>query len=630
MVRARMVIQRGSYDDDASESEEEGNGVANDSDASSDPALPSDDDDSDYGKPKKRSSKKKSASKKSSASGKKKKATPRGKISPAKTPNSRKRKSYVYHSEDDEEEEEEHAPAKKRGKKSAKRSIDFEQYAGRSPGKGKKGGGKSGAGRPKKAATPASSGRSSGRSPAKRPKYTEPDSDDDEVEEVIDESEDDYYEEPVPKKKAASSKKGSAAKGRGRPKKSAASGKKQKNKASKYYDPSESEGEEEEESEDEARYKPKKGRYLSAKQMKAPKPKLPPVSEMVIDSIKALKENPRKGSSLRDIRETIEMNWTVDWGKLCDKVKKYILNAEATGEIIRVKGTKNKKERKGFNGRFTVPGLKPKKKKKKEKLTKQWDEDQEPEYKPPEETERTKSKEAAEAELERQREERRLEEERKAVQKELQPKAPPRPKKVDYEVEKIVGDKETKDGDVKYLVKWVGYTKPTWEDEANVEECQDLIDAYFIVKEKKEKEKEERLKERENGDYEVAKIVDVEIDAKTGSREFLVRWKGWGPGDDTWEPEDNLDCPEIIEKFMDKWEETEAIRENRSLRMEPKKIDRLDNSEVGTKRTKSRKINRGQTSYRINYGEMDEGLNDCDKEDVWKPHKARVFQKFVC
>ena len=66
------------------------------------------------------------------------------------------------------------------------------------------------------------------------------DSDDDEVEEVIDDSEDDYYEEPVPKKKAASSKKGSAAKGgRGRPKKATASGKKQKNKASKYYDPSE-------------------------------------------------------------------------------------------------------------------------------------------------------------------------------------------------------------------------------------------------------------------------------------------------------------------------------------------------------------------------------------------------------
>ena len=66
------------------------------------------------------------------------------------------------------------------------------------------------------------------------------------------------------------------------------------------------------------------------------------------------------------------MNWTVDWGKLCDRVKKYILNAEATGEILRVKGTKNKTQRKGFNGRFTVPGLKPKKKKKNPQALKSW------------------------------------------------------------------------------------------------------------------------------------------------------------------------------------------------------------------------------------------------------------------
>ena len=33
-------------------------------------------------------------------------------------------------------------------------------------------------------------------------------------------------------------------------------------------------------------------------------------------------------------------------------------------------------------------------------------------------------------------------------------------------------------------------------------------------------------------------------------REFHVRWKGWGPEGDTMEPEDNLDCPDLIEKFM--------------------------------------------------------------------------------
>ena len=59
------------------------------------------------------------------------------------------------------------------------------------------------------------------------------------------------------------------------------------------------------------------------------------------------------------------MNWTVDWGKLCDKVKKYITNAELTGEIIRVQGTKNKKAGgKGFNGRFTLKELRKRAKKK--------------------------------------------------------------------------------------------------------------------------------------------------------------------------------------------------------------------------------------------------------------------------
>ena len=64
--------------------------------------------------------------------------------------------------------------------------------------------------------------------------------------------------------------------------------------------------------------------------------------------------------------------------------------------------------------------------------------------------------------------------------------------------------------------------------------------------------------------------------------------------------------------------------------MEPKKIvQRFDNSEMGTKRTKSRKINRGEVSYRINYAEMDDGINDCDKKDVWRPGNARSFQKIV-
>jgi len=39
---------------------------------------------------------------------------------------------------------------------------------------------------------------------------------------------------------------------------------------------------------------------------------------------------------------------------------------------------------------------------------------------------------------------------------------------------------------------------------------------------------------------------------KNGVREFLIHWKGFSHKDDTWEPEKNLSCPDLIEKFMAK------------------------------------------------------------------------------
>ena len=46
--------------------------------------------------------------------------------------------------------------------------------------------------------------------------------------------------------------------------------------------------------------------------------------------------------------------------------------------------------------------------------------------------------------------------------------------------------------------------------------------------------------------------MDVKFSKKSGNRKFLIRWKGHGADDDTWEPEENLDCSELIEKFLKK------------------------------------------------------------------------------
>jgi hypothetical protein len=92
----------------------------------------------------------------------------------------------------------------------------------------------------------------------------------------------------------------------------------------------------------------------------AQKEKIPPVGEMVVDSIKALGANPKKGSNLRSIKGTILLNWPINMKMYIKKIKKFNNNAIESGDITRVKGN-------GFNGRFTVPGLKKKKKRKTKK-----------------------------------------------------------------------------------------------------------------------------------------------------------------------------------------------------------------------------------------------------------------------
>lgn len=48
--------------------------------------------------------------------------------------------------------------------------------------------------------------------------------------------------------------------------------------------------------------------------------------------------------------------------------------------------------------------------------------------------------------------------------------------------------------------------------------------------------------------------VEAVLDEKNikGAKHFLIRWKGYEEESDTWEPEDTLDCKELIEEFKKK------------------------------------------------------------------------------
>ena len=50
----------------------------------------------------------------------------------------------------------------------------------------------------------------------------------------------------------------------------------------------------------------------------------------------------------------------------------------------------------------------------------------------------------------------------------------------------------------------------------------------------------------------VEQILEQRKSAEDGEKsEFKIRWKGHGPAEDTWEPEDNLECPGLLQGFWD-------------------------------------------------------------------------------
>lgn len=90
-------------------------------------------------------------------------------------------------------------------------------------------------------------------------------------------------------------------------------------------------------------------------------------------------------------------------------------------------------------------------------------------------------------------------------------------------------------------------------------------------KAKKAKDDEEEDDDEEGDpdkEYEVQRILDVRK-KKNGTREFLVHWKGWSSRFDSWEPEDNLNCNDLIEDFDSKLSKAKNSTQ-KELRIAPK------------------------------------------------------------
>jgi len=92
---------------------------------------------------------------------------------------------------------------------------------------------------------------------------------------------------------------------------------------------------------------------------------------------------------------------------------------------------------------------------------------------------------------------------------------------------------------------------------------------------KTKSKKDEGGDSSDEGEYVVERVINQRV--KNGKLEYLLKWKGYDEDQNTWEPSDHLDCPDLIEDFKER---------NKKKKEEKKKVKETETAEQPKKKRK--------------------------------------------
>ena len=157
-------------------------------------------------------------------------------------------------------------------------------------------------------------------------------------------------------------------------------------------------------------------------------------------------------------------------------------------------------------------------------------------------------------------------------------------------VEKILRSRNRigQKGMKEYLLKWKGFSveEATWESEETMD-CEEMIsefegtiDDHSVIIVKKDDEKNSDEDSEMNSENSESKsdsdgpLLIVEKILKSRNRkgckeakEYLLKWKGFGVEESTWETEDNMDCKEMICEFEFEKKQNKLLKARKDLKL---------------------------------------------------------------